>query len=234
MKTILNHIILFTCAMVALFVITLRIILPDFTPLAPVPIPLLAAILTLLAGIVLAVVSPRLRACVGRIKTLFSIKAGWLVPLLVIFFTITTAPRARAADFAVQKTVWSFAGTWTNVVGATTNLNAAVDCTQVTDFDLQVVLSGTNADLTTTLGYTIAWQTSDDNSNWGTLSTGNGGAGWFSVPATNALPNVWHTNITMNARGYWRVSWATNSAGQCLTNVQIKAYIKPKRTNRDY
>jgi hypothetical protein len=156
-----------------------------------------------------------------------------LIALALLAFALITPP-ARAADYAVQKSIWSFAGTWTNVVGATSNLNAAVDCTQVSDFLLAVQLYGTNADLTTTLGYSIVWQTSADGTTWGNLSTGNGSAGWFGLATTNSLPNVWHTNITMNSLGYWRVAWVTNASGQCLTNVQIKAYVKPKRTNRDY
>ena len=142
------------------------------------------------------------------------------------------APQAQAADYAVQKTIWSFAGTATNNVNQATNVAAAVDASQFSDFLLEVRFTGTNSAMTTTLGYTIAWQTSADNSNWGTVDNVN--RGWFSVPTTNVITTVWTTNITLNSMGYWRANYLTNSAGQCITNLAIKAWVKPKRTSSDF
>ncbi len=59
-------------------------------------------------------------------------------------------------------------------------------------------------------------------------------SGWFSIPLTNNTTRVvWGTNITMNSAGYWRLNWLTNTAVQHMTNVSIRAYVKPFRTQKD-
>lgn len=162
----------------------------------------------------------------------FTIAAALVMALAVMLL----APKAQAADYAIQKTFWSFAGTWTNVVGAVTNLNSALDATQVSDFALQLVASSTNDAIAG--GISVVWETSLDGSNWPTSYTNFAGApgvqGWFSIPTTNLLKTVWTTNITVNSVGYWRIRSLTNASSGNFTNIALRGYVKPKRTNRDY
>lgn len=236
MKTHFKNIWLFVLGLMALFVIVVRIVLPDIVPLVPpVPLALLGALLTALAAIVLAVVSSGVHRHVGKIKMLMRMKAGWLVPLLLFFF-LSATPTVRAGDYAVQKTFWSFAGTWTNSPAVVTNLAAAIDVTQVTDFSLQVVAKTTNAAVGGSLDF--VWETSLDGSNWPTSYTNNAAnsrtTGWFSALVTNNVTTVWVTNITVDSIGYWRIRSLTNATSGNFTNLSIVGYIKPKRTNRDY
>lgn len=145
-----------------------------------------------------------------------------------------TPPPAKAADYAVQKTFWSFAGTWTNTPTTVTNVAAAIDVTQFTDFALQVVASGTNNSVGAG-SFDFVWETSLDGSNWPGITNQIGRTvGWFSVPMqTNSIKTVWVTNITVDAIGYWRIRHITNAANMNYTNIAITGYVKPKRTNRD-
>jgi hypothetical protein len=155
-----------------------------------------------------------------------------IVPALL---ALMLAPAAKAADYAVQKTFWSFAGTWTNDVNVVTNLNAAIDVTQFTDFAIQLVAKTTNAAVAG--GISVVWETSLDGSNWPTSYTNFAGAplvtGWFSIPITNAVTTVWSSNITANAIGYWRIRSLTNASSGSFTNIALTGYVKPKRTARD-
>jgi len=160
-----------------------------------------------------------------------------LAALIVLFsalILLSTLP-AKAADYAVQKTFWSFAGTWTNSATVNTNLNAAIDLTQVTDFVFSVVASTTN-NTGGGGGLNFLWETSADGTNWpqDTNSILNN-VGWFAVPIqSNNVLTAWNTNITVNAVGYWRIRYMTNASGNAITNIAIRGYVKPKRTNRDY
>lgn len=158
-----------------------------------------------------------------------------LLASVALFAAVAVTPRVEAGDYSLQKTFWSFAGTWTNVVGTATNLAAAIDVQQVTDFSLQAIFINTNAATAGTID--VVWETSVDGSNWPTQSTNasNGRAqGWFSFVVTNNVKSVWITNITVDSIGYWRIRHLTNSSSGNYTNVQVVGYIKPKRTNRDY
>lgn len=160
---------------------------------------------------------------------------GTAFAFFAVAVALLTPPRARAADYAVQKTFWSFAGTWTNSPNAVTNLNSAIDVTQVTDFALAFVARSTNTTGAGTLDF--VWETSPDGSNWPiTLTNAASGRaqGWFSAPITNGVAHVWVTNITVDAIGYWRIRSITNASSCNFTNLSITGYVKPKRTNRDY
>jgi len=153
-----------------------------------------------------------------------------LIALLAMF---ASPPEASAQDQYSATTLYSFAGTDTNVVAGTTNLGASanggvVSLTKWDNFVLEFRATGTNAALTTTLGYTVAWQTSADGTNWGTVDNIN--RGWFSIPTTNVNPIAWTTNITVNTIGFWRINWLTNSSGQCITNMAVRAWRKPLRS----
>ncbi len=236
MKTYFNTLLVFVLGLMALFVIAWRIVLPEIVPLVPpLPLALLSALLTALAAIVLVAVSSAAPRLAGKLKLLMRMKAGWMVPLLLFFF-VAAPPRAVAGDYAVQKTFWSFAGTWTNSPAVVTNLAAAIDVTQVTDFALQIVAKTTNAAVGGSLDF--VWETSLDGSNWPTSYTNNAAnsrtTGWFSALVTNNVTTVWVTNITVDSIGYWRIRSLTNATSGNFTNMSIVGYIKPKRTNRDY
>lgn len=135
---------------------------------------------------------------------------------------------ATAQQYA-PSTILSIANT--NVVGATTNVGALttgpVTLTKWQDFALSVDVGVTNASAGT---LDIQWDTSLDGVTYTTAKAMPGASGWFSVPLTNSTTRIyWTTNITLNAVGYFRVSWVTNQAGQHITNLVIKAYKKPAR-----
>lgn len=157
-----------------------------------------------------------------------------LLTIAVLAAVVFAPPPAQAADYAVQKTFWSFAGTWTNSPAVATNLAAAIDVTQFTDFALGIVGKSTN---TTGAGsLDIVWETSLDGSNWPITSTNAAlgrNQGWFSAPITNGTAHVWITNITVDAIGYWRIRHLTNASSCNFTNLAISGYVKPKRTARD-
>lgn len=143
------------------------------------------------------------------------------------------APTAARAQYGVQKTFWS--ATLTNTTAFSTNLSAAIDVTQVTDFALNVRCGVTNP-VTGTID--IAWQTSADG-NWpatnGQAMAVIGQAGWFSIPCTNMGTILnWNTNITVGAVGYWRIAYITNNTVQNMTNAVVTGYIKTQRTRSDY
>lgn len=158
-----------------------------------------------------------------------------LLTIAVLAAVVFAPPPAQAADYAVQKTFWSFAGTWTNSPAVATNLAAAIDVTQFTDFTLALVAKSTN---TTGAGsIDVVWETSADGSNWpaGYTQGQIGRAfGWFSIPITNGVTHGWTTNITVDSIGYWRIRWATNGSSCNFTNLSLTGVVKPKRTNRDY
>ena len=155
--------------------------------------------------------------------------------IAVIGFIAALGAPVKAADYAVQKTFWSWVGGQTNLNTTATNLAAAIDVTQFTDFALQVSCVFTNTDLSG--GIDIRWDTSIDNVNYSGQVVSPGSSGWFRipVPATNVANRVtWTTNITVGAVGYWRLAWLTNQAGQAITNLSIVGRVKPKRTNADF
>ena len=151
--------------------------------------------------------------------------------LMAIF--LATPPAARAADYANQKTFWS--AVLTNATAFSTNLNAAIDVTQFSEFALNVRCGVTNP---VTGSIDIAWQTSADG-NWpatnGIPAAVPGYAGWFSIPCTNMGTILnWNTNIPVNAVGYWRITYITNTTVQNMTNAVVTGWVKPKRTSSDF
>ncbi len=168
-------------------------------------------------------------------KTMKHLLARLLAVVLLLIALALPTPEANAADYAIQKTFWSFAGTWTNSPGAITNLAAAIDVTQVSDFALSFVAKSTNTTGAGTLDF--VWETSPDGSNWPITSTNASlgrTQGWFSAPVTNGVAHVWITNITVDSIGFWRIRTYTNASSCNFTNMAIAGRVKPKRTNRDY
>src|SRR5689334_2916901 len=87
-----------------------------------------------------------------------------IVLAVALFFLLPILP-ARASDYGVLKTCWSFAGNWTNSPTVATNLNAAVNCTTFTEFTLQLLAYGTN-NQGGAGSFDFVWETSADGTNW--------------------------------------------------------------------
>jgi hypothetical protein len=154
---------------------------------------------------------------------------------LLALLALTLLP-LRAADYAVQKTITnapviSFAN------AAQLTINQAVDVTQVGDFALSVFSVSSTA-VSGAAPLAVKWQTSLDGVNWNATTNDAPGRaqGWFHIPASTGggFTNYWVTNITVDAIGYWRVANITNTTGQSITNLVVRGYVKPKRSNRDY
>lgn len=123
---------------------------------------------------------------------------------------------AVQAQHALHTTLWNVAN-FTNNPAATTNLNAVVDTTRHSSFDLEVVVGLTNASTGT---LEIGFDLSNNGTTYGNTST-------FTIPLTGAgTVATWRTNISMSTARYWRLTWLTNSASQHITNVSVKAYTK--------
>lgn len=139
---------------------------------------------------------------------------------------------AAGADYAIAKSFWVVAN-FTNNPATATNLAQVIDVTQFPDFALIVKGGLTNPSAGT---LDIKWDVSADNTypvQAGVVAPLQ--SGWFSVPLTNNGTNFnWTTNITVNAVGYWRLTWLTNAAVQHMTNITIRGYVKPKRTASDF
>ncbi len=160
----------------------------------------------------------------------------FLLTTIALVAMFLAAPKA---DAQIAKTFWS-AGTtaataWTNVTGVVTNLNAAGDFSQVTDFAL--VFNGYGTNNSGGAGsFDVVWESSVDGSNYPKITNVVGRTcGWFAIPyQSNNVQTVWITNITVDAIPYWRIRHVTNNTGTAFTNISITAYIKPARTRKDY
>jgi hypothetical protein len=227
MKTKFNHYIaLFVLALMALFVTVWRPLLTALVPDGPpLVIPILALLLSTLAGLVLALAVPRVRDRVSRIKLFQRLKPGWLVPLLLVFFAV--AP-ARAAEWDAIGTFWRVTD-FTNATATATNLDTAIDVREFSEFTLEVQAGLTNASTGT---IDLRWTTSNDGTKYSAAPAAPGASGWFSVPLTGAGTSAsWRTNIPVGSYRNWKISWSTNVAGQHMTNVLIRAYGKPVKRN---
>jgi hypothetical protein len=109
---------------------------------------------------------------------------------------------------------------------AATNINAVIPCTKYTDFLLSVNFKAMAAH---TSALDFRWELSPDGTNWPAIATA-GNSGWFGGPVGNGTTTVqWSTNVTMNSAGFFRISYITNGHAAVVTNLDIKAYYKPKR-----
>lgn len=146
------------------------------------------------------------------------------------------APSAQAADYAIGKSLFHFPVT-SIANGVVSNANSTLDATMVTDFALEVKTVSAVA-VSGASPLILKWRTSLNGTDFNTSTNDQPGLaqGWFAVPMSTggSLSNYWTTNITVNSIGYWQLQLMTNNTGQTLTNVSIRAYVKPKRTNRDY
>jgi len=147
---------------------------------------------------------------------------------IILLITMLVASFTAQAQQYTAVTLWSF-NAWTNNATAASNINAAVTLTKHDEFVLEVVAKATNA-----MGgdINIRWATSADGVNYTPHPALLLNSGWFGAPMTNAavagITASFITNINVASRGYWKILWATNQTGQHITNLTIKAYLKPR------
>lgn len=155
---------------------------------------------------------------------------------IALALLLAVVPQMKAGDYAVQKTLFNFPVT-SIASTVVSNVNQTVDVTQVTDFAIDVSTVSAVA-VSGASPLVFKWRTSMNGTDFNTSTNDAPGnaQGWFAIPMSTggSLSNYWTTNITVNSIGYWQLQLMTNATGQTLTNVIVKAYIKPKRTNRDY
>lgn len=152
--------------------------------------------------------------------------------ILTLFaaFAVAMSVNAQSLEQYGATTLYSFAGTDTNIVGQATNIAATVTLTKWDQFFLEFRATGTNSAGTATTGWALAWQHSADGTNWGTVDGIS--RGWFAFPSTNQITTIATTNIVVNSAGYWRLNWVTNNTGHHVTNMSIRAWTKPIRQGR--
>jgi hypothetical protein len=159
-----------------------------------------------------------------------------LLAFAACIFALAGPPAANAADYAVQGTFFNFPIT-SIANGVVSNANATIDVTQFTEFALDVKTVSAVA-VSGASPLIIKWRTSLNGTDFNTSTNDAPGhaQGWFAVPMSTggSLSNYWTTNITVNGIGYWQLQLMTNNTGQTLTNVVIRGYVKPKRTNSDF
>ncbi len=117
------------------------------------------------------------------------------------------------------------------ILSAGTNLSANVlDCTKITEFVLDVQIGLTNASAG---NCNLQWDTSADGTHWGYETNAPWVSGNIAIPLTNAPGAIvyWRTNITVGSIGYWRPLWFTNLSSSAITNIVIRAWVKPTRVN---
>lgn len=159
-----------------------------------------------------------------------------MVLALALFLALAVVPQVKAADYDVQGTFFNFPIT-SIANGVVSNANATIDVKQFTDFALEVKTVSAAA-VSGAAPLVIKWRTSLNGTDFNTSTNDAPGRaqGWFAVPMSTggSLSNYWTTNIVVDSIGYWQLQLMTNATGQTLTNVQIRGYVKPKRTNRDF
>lgn len=140
---------------------------------------------------------------------------------------------------------WTGSGTsYTIPASAATNIMAITNgaarpawviSTKFDEFNLQLAWKP-HTQPSATGPLSVRWFRSDDGTNWPTIGVGgtNSSTGWFiacAVDLTNAttVRAAFQTNIPMGSAGYWGCI-ITNGTDSVLTNVDVKVYVKPKRT----
>ena len=115
------------------------------------------------------------------------------------------------------------------ITATATNFAAVVNCTKHDKFALQFDILTTNA---STGPVIVRWSTSLDGVSYASNPEVAGvSAGWFAIPTTNnAKSTTFLTNITVDAIGFWRLEYMTNTTVQHISNCVVRAYLKPQRS----
>lgn len=141
----------------------------------------------------------------------------------------TPAARAQQYAFTTLTNNTGLAIAW--ATGDQTNWNAAVTLTRFDSFVLEVRAAAATA-LAGPIN--LRWSTSQDGTTWTSTTPGAAplAGGWFGAHMSNGTAGltVWSTNITVNSVGYWRIENGTNQTGVTITNFNLRAYTKPRRT----
>ena len=177
----------------------------------------------------------------ARVKALGDLVTVIKVLLLAALLGFS-GPAARAQQYTYQ-VVGPFNGSSTIIpASAATNLtavntnsaasNCVVTLTKWDSFDLDISwtpMAGASNEIV------IAWESSADGTSWPTALTGATNSAfksWFrtlGADATNSAGLVYfRTNIT-TPYGYWRCVSVTNTAAVVISNVTLRAWVKPLR-----
>lgn len=108
---------------------------------------------------------------------------------------------------------------------AATNINATFTATKYDEFVLSCSFKLMGAG---TSSLDFVWQYSPDGTAWTSVKNGDS-HGWFVGPSGNGTSTVyWNTNITLKTHGYYRISYITNGSAAVVTNLNLRAYVKPR------
>lgn len=109
---------------------------------------------------------------------------------------------------------------------AATNIQATFTCTRYDEFVLAVSFKLMGAG---TSALTFQWDYSPDGTAWTSVKDGHS-HGWFTGPSANGTSTVyWNTNVPINSFGYYRINYITNGSASVVTNLDLRAYVKPRR-----
>jgi len=141
--------------------------------------------------------------------------------LTVVASLSLCALSARAQQYDILATL--YAGGTNNVAAATTNSTAAkvigVSKYDEIAIDVKLKLTGSGtSDIVFKLDEGL------DNSNW--LANRR----TITVTPTGGTAVYFCTNITVNSLGYLRLNVIENPNATAITNLQIRAYVKPRRS----
>lgn len=143
------------------------------------------------------------------------------IELLCLLFALLFITTAHAQQYDILKTLYS--GGTNNIAAATTNSSEAIviglakyDEVAI-DVKFKLIGSGTS-DVVFRLDESL------DGINW--LANRR----TITVTAAGTGTVYFCTNITVNSLGYLRLNQRENPNASAVTNLQIRAYAKPRRT----
>jgi hypothetical protein len=162
-----------------------------------------------------------------------------LVAFVLLFVALAFVPQARAQQYE-SITLGGFSG-GTNIIPANTftNISAITNATTarfvtLTKFDEFVFTLKWTPMNGASNQVVVVWEkTTGTNRPAAITGATNVNRSWFitlGADATNSAGEVvFETNITVGAFGYWWPAVITNTANVVLSNVVMKATVKPKR-----
>jgi hypothetical protein len=151
-------------------------------------------------------------------KTILKAIAG----LCALCFLLFIIPQVHAQQYDILATL--YAGGTNNVAAATTNSTAAkvIGLAKYDEVAIDVKFKLTGGTGTDSVVFKL--DEGLDNSNW--LANRR----TISVAASGTNTVYFCTNMTVNSLGYLRLNVIENSNTNAITNLQIRAYVKPRRS----
>lgn len=145
--------------------------------------------------------------------------------ILTLILSLACAVSAFAQQYAYTALNTATGTASTIPASAATNIAATFTATKHDEFVLAVSFKLMGAG-TSTLDF--QWDYSPDGTAWTSVKNGNT-HGWFAGPAGNGTSTVyWNTNIPIASHGYYRINYITNGSASVVTNLNLRAYVKPR------